>query len=92
MSNMSYCRWSNSAGDMSDCVEAQRSFSERDTEGYSNDNPSEELDVPPTNFEALSEHEKTGYYECLRLAAQMLEQATEEDLANADVSLARLAA
>jgi hypothetical protein len=78
---------------MSDCVEAQRSFGEREGNDGCSDNIEQAAnDDSRTNFEALSDYEQSAYYECLRLAAQMLEQATEEDLSNADVNLARLAA
>jgi hypothetical protein len=80
MSNMSYCRWENTSHDMQDCVNSMELF----------DEPiGAELDG--TVFDAMSHHEKSGFYRALQLAAQMLEYATAEQLAEADVNLRRLA-
>lgn len=71
MSNMSYCRWENTASDMRDCVNAQ-------AEGF---NP---------NADDVSSHEKEGYYDCLRMAARMLQQAEGDDLDEIGIDLGRL--
>lgn len=75
MSNMSYCRWENTAADMADCTSNQADLQER---------WDDENDAP-------SQYEKDGYFRALRQAAKMLEQATPEELAEAGVDLARLA-
>lgn len=88
-SNMSYCRWSNTAGDMQDCLDAMRAFNEPDAEEY-HDPESDEGQVSRTNFEALSNSEKSGYFQALALAAEMLENADPDHLAEAGVNLSRL--
>ena len=75
MSNMSYCRWENTAADMADCTSNQADLQER---------WDDENDAP-------SQYEKDAYFRALRQAAKMLEQATPEELAEAGVDLARLA-
>lgn len=83
--NMSYCRWENTASDMSDCVEAMREFHQSADE---HEHGPESTGM--TTFDTLSDHEKSGYFSALKLAAEMLEFADPEHLAHAGVNLSRL--
>lgn len=96
MASMSYCRFENVANDMSDCVEAMKRFNkpedgsecEIDDDGneIANDNGG------PTQLEALSDYERQGLRSALAYAAEMLELASPELLAEAGVDLKRIAA
>ena len=96
MSNLSYCRFENTANDMFDCVEAMKRFNELQNDGGSTiDDDGNEVandNGGPTQLEALSEYERQGLRSALAYAAEMLELAGPELLAEAGVSLNRIAA
>ena len=93
---MSYCRFENTANDMSACVEAMKRFNEPENdEGTTIDDDGNEIandNNGPTQLEALSDYERQGLRSALAYAAEMLELAGAELLAEAGVSLNRLAA
>lgn len=85
MSNMSYCRWENTAADMADCVEAMRAFNEthEDFVGHESDEPTK------TSYEDLSRSERQGYFDALACALEMLENADPDHLDEAGVNFNR---
>lgn len=96
MANMSYCMFENTSRDMSDCVEAMKRFNElendADQEVFDSGIDVSIVKNGPNRLEALSDYERQGLLSALAYAAEMLELADSELLAEAGVDLKRLAA
>lgn len=80
MSNMSYCRFQNTAADLADCLEAQEGFT------AALDELDEEGDEVAQGDLPLSPAERMAYIDLLGYARQLLDRADPDHLNEAGVS------